>query len=369
MNNVKLENLIKQRKEFIYINNDQSYKRCRVQVDRKGVVLRDIIKGNNLKTKKQQLCKTGDFIVAEIDAKVGGYGFITDELDGAIVSSHYFLFELNHSLILRNYLELLIQTDIIQQQINPQGSTNYSSIRPNAILNIQIPLPNIKEQLKIINRYSSVKDKLFQVKNLSDELKQLINDELPFSLLNRGNASPVSLKELIIEKKERVGNFFNNAKKVGVNNILGIVPLKGVKEMDFSNYKKVEKWDFIYNPMRVDVGSIGLYLSDLPAITSPDYVVFSIDNRKKLSPFLLLKYLKSKQGLIQISSNTVGSVRKRLYFNNLCKIEIPINNLLEKNDIDSIFYKANLITEELNKNNDFIEKIKLSFINKELLTF
>ena len=69
MNKCKLEKLIKQRKEFILVNDKKEYKRCRVQVDRKGVVLRDLIKGQELMTKKQQLCKKGDFIVAEIDAK------------------------------------------------------------------------------------------------------------------------------------------------------------------------------------------------------------------------------------------------------------------------------------------------------------
>ena len=70
---VDLSMVLKQRKEFITIDDTREYKRCRVQVQAKGVVLRDVVLGKEIKTKKQQLCKKDDFLVAEIDAKVGGY--------------------------------------------------------------------------------------------------------------------------------------------------------------------------------------------------------------------------------------------------------------------------------------------------------
>ena len=96
---VKLSEVIKHRKGSITIDDNKEYKLCRVQLHRRGVVLREIIKGNQIRTKKQQICKAGDFLVAEMDAKVGGYGFVPNELDGAIVSSHYYLFELDEKKI------------------------------------------------------------------------------------------------------------------------------------------------------------------------------------------------------------------------------------------------------------------------------
>lgn len=50
-----------------------------------GKVIRDIVKGAEIKTKKQQFCKKGDFLVAEIDAKIGGFGIVPENLDRAIV--------------------------------------------------------------------------------------------------------------------------------------------------------------------------------------------------------------------------------------------------------------------------------------------
>ncbi len=155
----KIGDFIKQRKEFITISDSVEYKRCRVQVQRKGVLLRDIVKGLEINTKKQQVCKAGDFIVAEIDAKVGGYGFIPEELEGAIVSSHYYLFEIDTKLFLPQYLNMLVKTDVIQNQINAKGSTNYSAIRPSDVLNFQIPYTDLINQKKLIETFVKTEDK------------------------------------------------------------------------------------------------------------------------------------------------------------------------------------------------------------------
>ena len=59
--NIKLSEVIIHRKGFITIDNSVEYMRCRVQVNKKGVILRDTIKGLLINTKKQQVCKAGDF--------------------------------------------------------------------------------------------------------------------------------------------------------------------------------------------------------------------------------------------------------------------------------------------------------------------
>jgi type I restriction enzyme, S subunit len=191
---VKLNEVVTHRKEFITIDNSVEYKRCRVQVNKKGVVLRDNIKGFLINTKKQQVCKEGDFLVAEIDAKVGGYGFVPKELTGAIVSSHYFLFEVDEKKMLKDYLGWLIKTDIIQNQINSKGSTNYAAIRPGHVLNFEIPLPPIKEQrnivkiLKNINvEYSFLNIELKSQQTNLQQLRQAILQEAVQGKLTQQN--------------------------------------------------------------------------------------------------------------------------------------------------------------------------------------
>lgn len=78
---VRLGEVISHRKEFIEIAPDEIYARCRVQTSARGIVLRDRVSGAEIKTKKQQVCRAGEFLVAEIDAKLGGYGIVPDDLE------------------------------------------------------------------------------------------------------------------------------------------------------------------------------------------------------------------------------------------------------------------------------------------------
>jgi len=179
---VKLENVLKQRKGFILINDCQRYKLCRVQIQGRGVVLRDNLLGKEIKTKKQQVCKSNDFLVAEIDAKVGGFGIIPMELENAIVSGHYFLFEIDNSILLPEFLGIVVKQTNFLKQVKSTGSTNYSAIRPYHVLEYQIPLPTIAEQNKIVDNYNrqirEAEQLEQQVYNLEGEIEKYLFEEL-----------------------------------------------------------------------------------------------------------------------------------------------------------------------------------------------
>lgn len=149
---IPLRNVIQHRKEFVEIDEFETYKRCRVQLHAKGIVLRDIITGSEIKTKKQQICRAGEFLVAEIDAKVRGFGVVPTELDEAIVSSHYLLFEIDEDVLDGRFLDYFVRTPAFRDQVSAQGSTNYAAIRPTHVLEYKMPLPPLPEQRRIVAR-------------------------------------------------------------------------------------------------------------------------------------------------------------------------------------------------------------------------
>jgi type I restriction enzyme S subunit len=157
------------RKEFIEIGDTEIYKRARVQLHWKGVLLRDQLEGALIKTKAQQIAHEGDLLVAEIDAKVGGVGIVPRELDGAIVSSHYFLFEIDESKCLRSWLDWFVRADGLRDQFTARGSTNYAAIRPHHVLNCEIPLPPLEEQRRIVARIEELAARVHQARQLRAE--------------------------------------------------------------------------------------------------------------------------------------------------------------------------------------------------------
>lgn len=156
----RLGELLSHRKEFVTIDDLTTYKRPRVQLHAQGVVLRDEVPGALIKTKKQQVCRTGELLVAEIDAKVGGFGLVPEALDGSIVSSHYFLFTLNEARIERAFLDYFVRTPQFRDQVEAQGSTNYAAIRPAHVLEYEIPLPPLAEQRRVVARIENLAAKI-----------------------------------------------------------------------------------------------------------------------------------------------------------------------------------------------------------------
>ncbi len=168
---VRLGEVLVHRKEFIQIDDLTSYKRPRVQLHAQGIVLRDEVPGALIKTKKQQVCRAGDFLVAEIDAKVGGFGIVPKSLEGAIVSSHYFLFEVNTEKLDRRFLDYFIRTPMFRDQVEAQGSTNYAAIRPGHVLDYEMPLPHLDEQRRLVAQIEELAEQINDVKPLRQKAR------------------------------------------------------------------------------------------------------------------------------------------------------------------------------------------------------
>jgi len=215
---VPLGRIIRQQSEFIRIDDLETYKRVRVQLHAKGIVLRDIASGAEIKTKRQQVCRAGEFLVAEIDAKVGGFGIVPYDLAGAIVSSHYFLFELADTAIDRRFLDFFVRTPSFQDQVHAQGSTNYAAIRPADVLDYTIPLPPLDEQRRIVARIEALAAKIEEARHLRQHAfgeLQLIVSNARSELFNEFGKSltPVRLDSV---SDCRLGKMLSEKAKTGM---------------------------------------------------------------------------------------------------------------------------------------------------------
>jgi type I restriction enzyme S subunit len=147
------------------------------------------------------------------------------------------------------------------------------------------------------------------------------------------NWSTVRLSEVLLEQKVRVGTFdANGLPLLGVSNAEGLHQTEKPRIADMSRYLRVDHRWFAYNPMRINVGSIGwAERPEQTGVISPDYVVFSCTDR--IEPKLLYLFLRSAIGLRAINLETAGSVRERLYFGSLSRIRFPLPTVAEQQRI------------------------------------
>ncbi|WP_156309380.1 restriction endonuclease subunit S [Sphingobacterium endophyticum] len=183
---------------------------------------------------------------------------------------------------------------------------------------IPFPLPPLPEQERIVAKLDTLFHKIDSIRKRMDTIGKLKGNF--FESIFYENTGLTTLSNFVVERKEKVGENWVEFDKIGVSAKDGIIDLDVGTKMTFEKYKIVEPGDIIYNTMRINIGSIAIYEGKSPAITSPDYVVFRVKNASK---YLILNYLKSEVGKMNISSVTTGSVRSRLYFKNLMNIPFP----------------------------------------------
>ncbi len=168
-------------------------------------------------------------------------------------------------------------------------------------------------------------------------------------------------KEISIRNKD---NVCKNIKSV--SNKLGFINQdeqfsKQVASQDTSNYKKVNYGNIVYNPSRINVGSIAIYKENEVGIVSPMYVVFKC---KEINPDLLVLLLSTDRGQYDIKTYLTGSVRDSLSYSDLAKIEIFLPNAITQKIIVDLFATVDNMIELQKKK---MEKLKLQQMSMQQL--
>ena len=114
---------------------------------------------------------------------------------------------------------------------------------------------------------------------------------------------------------------------------------KRVFSKSIKNYLILDKYDFAYNPSRINIGSIGMNKNDFIGCVSPVYIVFK---PKKDWQFFINQFLKLDLTNSKIKQLASGSVRQSLSFDDFASIPIiipPLSILREFNSIYEILTK------------------------------
>ncbi|HEU5377416.1 MAG TPA: restriction endonuclease subunit S [Ktedonobacteraceae bacterium] len=325
--------------DFIEIDDFQVYKRCRVQLHAQGVIERDAVLGAEIKTKKQQVCRAKEFLVAEIDAKLGGFGIVPESLDGAIVSSHYFLFAVKEEVLNRRFLEFFIRTPTFLDQVQAKGSTNYAAIRPSDVLKYEIPLPSLEEQLHIVARIEELHSKVVDGKR-ENELAQEVLNQLKFAYVE--SAIPTLTKDhesvkfgSLIKRSRHLEPLLPEVTYQGIGTKMWgqgayVHEIKNGSEFNAERYS-VANGQLIYNEVWAHNGAIAVILGiDGKTVVSRHFHVFDVD-WGELSPQFLTWIFRSPWFWNKCQDGSVGtSGRVHMRRQHLENISLPIPPLEEQ---------------------------------------
>ncbi|QGN55904.1 restriction endonuclease subunit S [Novosphingobium sp. Gsoil 351] len=350
---VPLGEVIRQRKSFITIDDDVTYKRCRVQTSARGVVLRDAVPGGEIKTKKQQVCRAGDFLVAEIDAKAGGYGLVPSSLEGAVVSSHYFLFEVDEAELDREYLGWFSRTGRFFNQVRAVGSTNYAAIRPGSVLQYTMPLPPLCEQRRIVAQLDTAATAVTRAEKLIDEVHQDLLQAARNIIWRAGEdanawvscGSFLQQRPLDVRVDPATDYAFAGVFSFGRGIFRSEV--KAGSTFSYPTLTRIKTDDFIYPKLMAWEGALGIVSPECNGlVVSPEFPVFEID-ADVVQPAVVDTFFRDPRVLPMLRSASSGTNmrRRRIQPSRFLELKMPIPSPKDQAFIRALLHRRNTVLE------------------------
>ena len=158
----------------------------------------------------------------------------------------------------------------------------------------------------------------------------------------------------------------NKDLKYGVDLIVGVnsqgvfaTPKGNTDGVDLKPYKIVENGAFVYNPTRLELGSIA-YRTEGLCIVSHLYMVFYLtdEGKKIIDPMWLYIYFRRSEFCREVKFRNFGSQRPEFNFNDMSDIVIPLPDIeIQKKYVD--IYNAMLENQKSYERG--LDDLKLSF--------
>ena len=165
---IRLGEVLKHFTEYIEAPEPREYRKLSVKLYGKGVVIDTPTDGAMLKMKRHQLAKAGQVILSEIWGKKGAIGFVPPAGEGALCTSHFFLFDVREDRLDRRWLRGIFDANYLQEQLDAEakGTTGYAAVRPKNLLACEIPLPPLAEQQRVVARIEKLAAQIHEARTL-----------------------------------------------------------------------------------------------------------------------------------------------------------------------------------------------------------
>lgn len=162
-----------------------------------------------------------------------------------------------------------------------------------------------------------------------------------------------------IAPRVRLGDYIvrstinNRDLKYGIELIEGVTnegkfaaPKGNPMDVDLKPYKIVNNGAFVYNPSRLDLGSIA-YRVDGLCIVSHLYIVFYLNEKgqKKIDPEWLFMYFRRMEFYREVTFRNFGSQRPEFNFNDMSDLMIPLPDIAVQQKYVAI-YKAMVANQQ-----------------------
>ena len=175
MKTVKFAQVLKFSENLVKVDKPEEERYVTVLLYGRGVIEREIKEGKVPVAFTGYKAHAGQLIISTINARNGAAGIIPAELDGAVVSKDFPLFDIDHECVDEQYLLYYLWSDsfIHKAEQNSFGAT-MPRLHVKPFLNMQMRLPALSEQKRRTHTLCHVESLLNAQSHLLTKLDELV---------------------------------------------------------------------------------------------------------------------------------------------------------------------------------------------------
>jgi len=129
-----------------------------------GAYERETKLGREIKSGRLFAVRSGDLVINRIWVRHGSSGIIDETLEGCVVTQDFPTFQLDLSQVMTAWLRYMFKAAWFWQEcdIKSRGTSGRQRINPDEYLDIEIPLPRLDEQRRIVAKLDALRARVEQ---------------------------------------------------------------------------------------------------------------------------------------------------------------------------------------------------------------
>jgi len=329
-----------------------TYRQIGVKLWGEGAYERESMDGSQTKYSQLFRAGTGDIIVNKIWARNGSVAVVTESLAGCFGSSEFPMFAPKRDRLESRWMHWLTKTHGFWAQCDEKsrGTSGKNRIKPEQFLNVEIPLPPLAEQRRVVARIEELATQIHEARTLrhqaAEEAGALLFNQIGkvFSRLEAkhkprefGSFSPhvTSGPRNWAKHYEQDGSRFYRAQDVGpAGNVLDdskvfIKPPPGEQ----GRTAMLQHGDLMLVITGATVGRVNVYRKGLePGFVSQHVGICRLP-QSRVEPEFALWGLRGPSGQAQLLGQRYGQGKPGLNLTNIRSLSLPLPPLPEQRRI------------------------------------
>lgn len=328
------------------------YRQLGVKLWGMGAYERESIDGCQTKYKTLSMVYTDDIVVNKIWARNGSVAVVPESLSGCYVSGEFPTFDPIPERLEPRWFHWFTKTKDFWSQCDEksQGTSGKNRIRPERFLEIQLPLPPLDEQRRIVTRIEELAARIEEARELRRRAvgeAEALRNNYAEALFNDSSSDIRSIESICevkggIQKSSERTPGANPRRYITVAHVQrNWIDTSDPRYFEVSN-EELEKWRLLPGDVLViegngsadQIGRTALFSGEIEDCVHQNHVIRIRPNRKWILPDYLNGFLNSPPGQKQMrerSRTTSGLFN--LSVGRIKSIDVPLPSLKDQQRI------------------------------------